>query len=196
LTSSAARTSSDAAQEAIQEEATCQVRNGLEGPSPKTRKRALRTRDGDSLLECGHSKEDGGNREEEDSTPSLVTSGAVRIISDAAQEAIQEEAPHQVRNGSECPPSPKTRKRLRTRGGDSRLECGQETGGTNGRGNANVSSSKKAGGDREEEDSKPSLVTSGAARTISDTVQEEAVLLLNCIPVGHVKSLNRTGGAE
>jgi hypothetical protein len=102
-----------------------------------------------------------------------VSSGAPRTSYDTAQEAIQEDAPRQVRNGSEWCPSLKTRKRPRTRGGDSLRECGQEAGRTNGRGNANVSSSKKAGGDREEEDSKPSLVTSsGAARTISDTAQE------------------------
>jgi hypothetical protein len=147
-----------------------QVRNGSEVSSPKTRKRP-RAPSGDSLREFGHSKEDGSDREEEDSTPNLVTNRAARMSSDTAQEVIQEEATHQVRNGSECS-SPKTSKRLRTSSGDSLRECDREAGRTHVRIKANVISPEKVGGDREEEDPKPSLVTSSAARIISDAVQE------------------------
>jgi hypothetical protein len=168
----------------------CQIRNGSECPSLTTRKR-LRTPCGHSLPESGQeagranargnanvssSKKAAGDREEEDSTPSLLTSSVVPISSATAREVIQEEATRQVRNGSECP-SPETRKRLRTRrSGHSLRERGQEAGRTNRRGNAtnaSGSSSKKAAvGDREEEDPTPSLVTSSAASICSDTAQE------------------------
>jgi hypothetical protein len=71
-----------------------------------------------------------------------------------------------------------TKGRPRTRSGDSLRQCGQETGRTNQRGTANArrSASKKDGvGGREEEDSKPSPVTSGDAGRISSATAQEVV---------------------
>jgi hypothetical protein len=64
-----------------------------------------------------------------------------------------------------------------TRRGDSLRESGQEAGRTNQEGNASArgSSLQKDGSDREEEDSKPSLVASVAAPISSDTAQAEVV---------------------
>lgn len=91
-----------------------------------------------------------------------------------SSEPPQETEPQlgQVRKRLEFPTS--DRKRPRTRSGGPLRVCEQEAGRTNRRGDANTrgSPAKKDGGSPEEEDCKPTLVTSSDARISSDIAQE------------------------
>jgi hypothetical protein len=117
-----------------------------------------------------------------------LTSNSVPPSSEAPEEK-EPQVVGQVRNRLECP-SP-IRKQPRTRCGDSPRECEKEGGRTNQGGNvARGSAAKKDGSGREEEDSKPSPVTSSStavARISSDTTQEvvqEEATPAACLPPG------------
>jgi hypothetical protein len=185
--------------EAVEETEPAQghhVRNRFECPSPANKKRprtclaesgqiAARTNERDNATgSCCNAVKKHDGHDEEDSSPSLVTSNSSTLIgSDPSDQEVivQEEAtPDEIPSGwtraAKLEPSPANRKRLRT----CLAERGQTAARTNQSDNATGSCSavkKDAGGD--EEDSSPSLVTSTSIELIGydpsdqEVVQEE-----------------------